>query len=111
MHINFAPKSGGGSTYTTSSADVMKGIEQHYHFGTLIHIESVKDDVQAVAKQPKVAEEAKKETEVRKVKVSDIGTAKDYLADTFGISRTSLRSAKSILEQAALHNIEFEGLE
>jgi DNA-binding FadR family transcriptional regulator len=60
--------------------------------------------------QEKVTEKTK-EQEIRKIKVSDIGTAKDYLADTFGISRTTLRSAKAILEQAALHNIEFDGLE
>ena len=45
-----------------------------------------------------------------KVKVSDIAAAKDYLADKFGISRTSMRSTKAILEQAAAHGIEFEGL-
>lgn len=47
---------------------------------------------------------------IRKVNVSDIASAKDFLADTFGISRTSMRSAKSILEQAAAHGIEFVGL-
>lgn len=47
---------------------------------------------------------------VCKVKVSDIAAAKDYLADKFGISRTSMRSTKAILEQAAAHGIEFEGL-
>lgn len=47
---------------------------------------------------------------VCKVKVSDIATAKDYLADKFGISRTSMRSTKAILEQAAAHGIEFQGL-
>ena len=47
---------------------------------------------------------------VRTVKVSDIAAAKDYLADTFGLSRTSLRSEKSILEAAKAQGIEFEGL-
>ena len=36
---------------------------------------------------------------------------KDFLAETFGVSRTSLRSEKAILEVAEQHNIEFEGLE
>lgn len=45
-----------------------------------------------------------------KVHVTDLASAKDYLADKFGISRTSLRSAKAIMEQAALHGIEFEGI-
>ena len=45
-----------------------------------------------------------------KVHVTDLASAKDYLADKFGISRTSMRSTKAILEQAAAHGIEFEGI-
>lgn len=55
-------------------------------------------------------DEAGNDDTICKVKVSDIATAKDYLADKFGISRTSMRSTKAILEQAAAHGIEFEGL-
>lgn len=44
------------------------------------------------------------------VTVSDLASAKDYLADKFDISRTSLRSKKAIVEQAAAHGIEFVGL-
>lgn len=44
------------------------------------------------------------------VTVSDLASAKDYLADKFDISRTSLRSKKTIVEQAAAHGIEFVGL-
>lgn len=53
---------------------------------------------------------AENETVLKKVTVSDLAAAKDYLADTFGISRTALRSMKAITEQAAVHGIEFEGL-
>ena len=55
-------------------------------------------------------EEADNDPALKKVKVSDLAAAKDYLADTFGISRTALRSMKTITEQAAAHGIEFEGL-
>ena len=55
-------------------------------------------------------EEADNEPALKKVKVSDLAAAKDYLADTFGISRTALRSMKTITKQAAAHGIEFEGL-
>lgn len=55
-------------------------------------------------------EEADNDPALKKVKVSDLAAAKDYLADTFGISRTALRSMKAITEQAAAHGIEFEGL-
>lgn len=50
------------------------------------------------------------EAALKKVTVSDLAAAKDYLADTLGISRTALRSKKAIEEQAAAHGIEFEGL-
>jgi hypothetical protein len=110
MHIAFSAKSNGGSTYTTSSADIISAIERHYRFGKLFYAKESYDETKIAPMQEKVTEKTK-EQEIRKIKVSDIGTAKDYLADTFGISRTTLRSAKAILEQAALHNIEFDGLE
>lgn len=47
---------------------------------------------------------------LKQVTVSDLSSAKDYLADKFGISRTTLRSKKAIVEQAAANGIEFEGL-
>lgn len=47
---------------------------------------------------------------LKQVTVSDLAAAKDYLADKFGISRTTLRSKKAIVEQAAAHGIEFVGL-
>lgn len=47
---------------------------------------------------------------LRKVAVSDIAAAKDYLAEKYGISRTSMRSTKSILQKAAENGIEFVGL-
>lgn len=47
---------------------------------------------------------------LKQVTVSDLASAKDYLADKFDISRTSLRSKKAIVEQAAAHGIEFVGL-
>lgn len=50
------------------------------------------------------------EDKPRKVKVSDLATAKDYLADKFGVSRTTMRSLRSILAQAEAHGIEFVGI-
>ena len=59
-------------------------------------------------------EGAKTETDtdatLKQVTVSDLAAAKDYLADKFGISRTTLRSKKAIVEQAAANGIEFVGL-
>lgn len=57
-----------------------------------------------------VDENPETETGLKKVTVSDLAAAKDYLADKFDISRTVLRSKKAIVEQAAANGIEFEGL-
>ena len=129
LHITFTPLSNGNSTFTTDNPDIMKAIESHYNFGKLFKLQSVQGETKPVEKEKKAddAETENPETEnpetenpetenseevegKKKVKVSDLAAAKDYLADTFGISRTVLRSMKSIMEQAEANVIEFEGL-
>lgn len=44
------------------------------------------------------------------MKVSDISEARDYLAESYGIARSSMRSIKSVLETAERLNVIFEGL-
>lgn len=48
------------------------------------------------------------QTELRVVKVSDIAAAKDYLAENFGLTRSSMRSQKAVLDTAAANGIQFE---
>lgn len=112
MHIAFTAQSDGSSVYTTDNPDVQYALEHHYKYGKLFKLVSTENEADIKAK--KEAEEAaanEKKDEIRKVSVSDLAAAKDFLADTFGISRTSLRSEKAIMEAAKAHNIEFEGLE
>ena len=59
---------------------------------------------------PTEGAETETDTTLKQVTVSDLAAAKDYLADKFGISRTTLRSKKAIVEQAAANGIEFVGL-
>lgn len=135
LHISFTPLSNGSSTFTTDNEEIMKAIESHYNFGKLFRLHSsqgeskkkaVKVESPANKKYKKEDnqpqdditdetatendEPAKEAENMKKVKVSDLAAAKDYLADTFGISRTALRSMKAITEQAAAHGIEFDGL-
>lgn len=112
MHIAFTAQSDGSSVYTTDNPDVQYALEHHYKYGKLFKLVSTESEADIKAKQEaeKAAANEKKD-EIRKVSVSDLAAAKDFLADTFGISRTSLRSEKSIIEAAKAHNIEFEGLE
>ena len=127
LHIAFVPMSDGSSVFSTDNEEIQKGVESHYKFGSLFrhvgtsstkkqtHIagenNTTSGSPDAESEFPAVpgAEDNEKNT-VSKVTVTDLASAKDYLADKFGISRTSLRSAKAIMEQAAAHGIEFEGI-
>ena len=139
LHITFSPLSNGNSTFTTDNEEIMNAIERHYNFGKLFRLHSTQDESTKAVELPgnkeehtdktvpgivddndentgkgendnKTNEGAENKPTLKKVAVSDLADAKDYLADTFGISRTALRSMKSIIEQAAAHGIEFEGL-
>lgn len=132
MHISFTSLSNGSSVFTTDNEEVQTAIEQHYKFGKLFKLystqgqssksaatatdesEKEEEDTSSVdntsTDSESTAESEETTTEGKVVKVSDLAAAKDYLADTFGISRTVLRSRKAIEEQAAAHGIVFEGL-
>lgn len=112
LHISFNPLSNGSSTFSTDNEDVMNAIERHYNFGKLFRLDSVVDDSKPSEEVVEKAEikDAAEGTGLKRVKVSDIASAKDYLADTCGISRTALRSVKAIMEQAAANGIEFYGM-
>lgn len=109
MHISFNALSDGSSEYTTDSVEVQEALERHYRFGSLFRLYKEEDESEATEEAP-VETTSEEEGGLRKVSVSDFPSAKDYLAETFGISRTQLRSQKQILEQAAAHGIEFEGI-
>lgn len=50
------------------------------------------------------------DTDIKKVVVSDPDSAKAYLAEQFGYSRTKIKTIKAIKEAAASHGIVFEGI-
>ncbi|MDY5632540.1 MAG: hypothetical protein SPF56_08645 [Bacteroidaceae bacterium] len=123
LRISFVPLSNGSSVFTTDNEEVMEAIERHYKFGTLFRLystqgEGKKTAVQSEGKKTAVQSDANEQLNeveaaekiLKKVNVSDLAAAKDYLADTFGISRTYLRSEKSIKEQALANGIEFDGI-
>ena len=113
MHLSFIALSNGGSVFSTDSVELQNAIERHYRFGdlfTLDHIEEPKNTSETANEEYTSVEESE-DGNTQKVTVNDLGEAKNYLADTLGISRTSLRSLKTILEVAKANNIEFEGLD
>lgn len=117
-HISFVPLSDGSSTFTTDNEELQYAIEHNYRFNSLFFLlskpEYTIEAPKPVAPKEDVAEKAENPKESSRklvMSVSDIASAKDYLAETFGISRTSLRSKAAILAQAEVHGIIFEGLE
>lgn len=117
LHISFMPLSNGTSTFTTDNEAIQKAIESHARFGSLFRLiaahgesEAAAPAETAAAAEGEVNAEAEKGSGLTKVTVTDTASAKDYLADKFGISRTAMRSTKAIIEQAAAHGIEFEGI-
>ena len=113
MHLSFIALSNGGSVFSTDSEELQKAIERHYRFGdlfTLDHIEEPKNTSE-IANEEYTSVKESEDGNIQKITVNDLGEAKNYLADTLGISRTSLRSLKTILEVAKANNIEFVGLD
>lgn len=127
-HVSFEPCTDGSSSFTTSSPELQEAIEKHYNYKKLFRLESciedekktadkntnvnneITDDVKDIVADDENPDNETSADNVVKVDVSDLEAAKEYLADKFGISRTSLRSKKAIIEQAQAHNIEFVGL-
>lgn len=113
VHLSFIALSNGGSVFSTDNEELQNAIERHYRFGdlfTLDHIEEPKNTSETANEEYTSVKESE-DGNIQKITVNDLGEAKNYLADTLGISRTSLRSLKTILEVAKANNIEFVGLD
>ena len=113
MHLSFIALSNGGSVFSTDSEELQNAIERHYRFGDLFTLDHIKEpkNTSETANEEYTSVKESEDGNIQKVTVNDLGEAKNYLADTLGISRTSLRSLKTILEVAKANNIEFEGLD
>lgn len=109
VHVTFTAMSNGDSVFTTADEHVQEGLEHHYRFGKLFRLVSAVDEAELEAESEAAAVEAEPEETggLRKVEVSDWDSAKDYLADTYELTRTSLRSQKAIVTAATEHGIEF----
>lgn len=107
MRIVFEGKTMGSSIYMTRDPKVQKAIESHYWFNDKFFLaESIDEKKKAAAKaKKKVADE--KKTHV----VTDVEDAKDYLAETYGVSRSKMKTKEDILAIANEKGVELEGLE
>lgn len=119
--VEFTPHTLGGSSYVSSDPDEQDALSKHYRFGSLFKISSVKID-KADVKEEGMQSESSEESEgndrkdedngtsveMKVVAVSSVADAKEYLAETFGIERTSIKYKKDIVEKATELGITFE---
>lgn len=114
MRINFEGKSTGSSVYMTRDPKVQKAIESHYWFNDKFFlVESIDEKKEAAeAKKKSAAKTKKKLADEKKTHVvTDIEDAKDYLAETFGVSRSKMKTKEDILAISKEKGVELEGLE
>lgn len=108
MRIVFEGKTMGSSIYMTRDPKVQKAIESHYWFkDKFFLVETVDEKKEAAAAKTKKKVADEKKTHV----VTDFEDAKDYLAETYGVSRSKMKTKEDILEIAKEKGVELEGLE
>jgi hypothetical protein len=114
MRIVFEGKTMGSSVYMTRDPKVQKAIESHYWFKDKFFLaESIDEKKEADEVKKKAAAKAKKKVadEKKTHVVTDFEDAKDYLAETYGVSRSKMKTKEDILDIAKEKGVELEGLE
>ena len=114
VRVVFEGKTMGCSIYGTRDEKLQKAIESHYWFkDKFFLVEAVDEKKEAAeAKKRAAAKTKKKAAEEKKTHiVTDFEDARDYLAETFGVSRSKLKAKEDILSIAKEKGIELEGLE
>lgn len=114
VRVVFEGKTMGCSIYGTRDEKLQKAIESHYWFkDKFFLVEAVDEKKEAAeAKKRATAKTKKKAAEEKKTHiVTDFEDARDYLAETFGVSRSKLKTKEDILSIANEKGVELEGLE
>lgn len=113
MRIVFEGKTMGCSVYMTRDPKVQKAIESHYWFNDKFFlVESIDEKKEAAEAKKKAAAKAKKKVADEKTHlVTDVEDAKNYLAETYGVSRSKMKTKEDILDIAKEKGVELEGLE
>ena len=103
----------GCSVYMTRDPKVQKAIESHYWYKDKFFLAESVDEKKEAAEAKKAAAKAKKKMadEKKTHVVTDVEDAKDYLAETFGVSRSKMKTKEDILAIAKEKGVELEGLE
>lgn len=102
-HITFEPDTTGYAYYSTADETEQKAIEAHPLFNKMFVLKDA--PTSTVAKKAAATLVEKKEVEV-----ASAADAKQYLVDTFGISRTKIQSTADIKKYAEQNGVVFVGI-
>lgn len=114
MRIVFEGKTMGSSIYMTRDPKVQKAIESHYWFkDKFFLVECIDEKKEAAEAKKKAAAKTKKKVADEKKThiVTDVEDAKEYLAETYGVSRSKMKTKEEILDIAKEKGVKLEGLE
>lgn len=118
IHVSFGAVTGSGSVYYTNDEALQAALEKHHQYGSLFKLQETIDEQPPTVDTPEGGEEATDKPTVTLhadggsvVHVDGLDDAKEYLCEYFGISRTKLRTKKSILDAASSNGIAFDGIE
>ena len=114
VRVVFEGKTMGCSIYGTRDEKLQKAIESHYWFNDKFFLVEAVDEKKeaAEAKKRAAAKTKKKAAEEKKTHiVTDFEDARDYLAETYGVSRSKMKTKEDILAIAKEKGVELEGLE
>ena len=114
LRIVFEGKTMGSSIYMTRDPKVQKAIESHYWFkDKFFLVETIDEKKEAAEAKKKAAAKTKKKVadEKKTHLVTDVEDAKEYLAETYGVSRSKMKTKEDILTIAKEKGVELEGLE
>ena len=114
VRVVFEGKTMGCSIYGTRDEKLQKAIESHYWFNDKFFlVEAVDEKKEAAEAKKRAAAKTKKKADDEKKThiVTDFEDARDYLAETFGVSRSKLKTKEDILSIAKEKGVELEGLE
>ena len=96
-HIAFMGITGGGSAYYTADSEEQAALERHPRFGRLFRLSGCMEEPETPSEKVMI-----EEVEADSVmKFSCAEDAKNYLCETYGVSRTKLKTLQSIIDCAA----------
>lgn len=107
VHVSFTALTGGGSVFYTDDEKLQNALERHARYGKIFRLDPTFVEHKAPAREQEEEPVTTEGSGLKVIAVASLDDAKTYLVETFGISRTKLRSKKQIEEAAAVNGIEF----